>query len=301
MKKMIVAIAGTFCFLLALLAVKNEYARYLPSKAYGMKPVIERGEVEHLFIGSSMFRQGLDIHVLEEQLGESVYILSYNGNQPAFMAMELAYLLDQGVKINHLYVDLYGYTASANPWISDTKILLDTDLAFKWDTWKLMKAWNETSFLDFYELFVTANNEQLLTWPVHNKLLAGQFYKGGTLIQSAGTTEAALDYSLGVRDGVHEAQAEGYATIRNLADEHGIRLTFVETPKYHTMYEDETYQMLLSECLEAVEGREVLLFEGMKFDNTSPENFQDLIHLSCEGRKAYTRQMCRMLQAEETK
>ncbi len=299
MKKILCAVAAAFVLALLLIGIKNEYARYLPGGSYGMGPLIETGGSEYVFIGSSMFRQGLDIRVLEKELGKSVYLLSYNGNQPVFMAMELEYLLNEGVKISHLYVDLYGYTASAPPWISDKKILLDTDLRFKRETWSQMQAWNDTSLLDFYELFVTANNEQILTLPIHNRLLSSQFYKGGTLLYFAGTTEQALDYTLGDREGIHPAQEEGYARIIALAKEHGIALTFVETPKYQSMYEDETYQMLLSQCLEAVEGQEVILAEQIDFDNTSPEQFQDLIHLSSQGREAYTKQLCEKLLGSE--
>ena len=42
---------------------------------------VKKKSVDHLFIGSSMFRQGLSIDVLEEMLEGEVYILSYNGNQ----------------------------------------------------------------------------------------------------------------------------------------------------------------------------------------------------------------------------
>lgn len=295
MKKTICAVAAALVLVLALLGVKNEYARLLPSGAYGMKPLIEAGSMEHVFLGSSLFRQGLDIHVLEEELGDSVCILSYNGNQPALMAMELEYLLEQGVEITNLYVDLYGYTAASEPWISDTKILLDTDLAFKLDTWELMQAYNDTKFLDFYELFVTANNEQILTWPIHNKLLSSQFYKGGTLIHSEGTTEEALDYTLGAREGIHVAQAEGFERIIELAQEHGIRLTFVETPKYVTMQEDEDYQMLMEQCLQAVSGQQVVTAQGVEFDHTSTQHYQDLLHLSSPGRENYTRGLCKAL------
>ncbi|MCI8994612.1 MAG: hypothetical protein HFI30_02850 [Lachnospiraceae bacterium] len=295
--------AAVISFLLALgvLGIKNEYARYLPGGSYGMKPLVETGGAKHVFIGSSMFRQGLDIRVLEEELGDSVYILSYNGNQPLFMAMELSYLLDQGVEISHLYVDLYGYTAASSPWISDTKILLDTDLDFKWATWDQMKEYNHTSLLDFYELFVTANNEQLLTWPVHSRLLASQFYKGGTLVYSGGTTREALDYSLGEREGVHPAQEAGYKEIIRLAREQDISLTFIETPKYASMEGDETYTKLVSQCLKAVEGAPVVLAREVEFDNTDPCSFQDLIHLSSQGREEYTRELCRAILSGETR
>ena len=143
-----------------------------------------KGEIDHLFIGSSMFRQGLSIDVLEEELEGSAYILSYNGNQPAFMAMELEYMLKERLKIQNLYIDLYPYTAAATPWLSDTKILLDTDLAFKIQAWKLMAQYNDVKFLDFYELFVTANNEQLLTYTLNNRLVSTQFRNGANILRN---------------------------------------------------------------------------------------------------------------------
>ena len=88
-------LAGVLLAVLLLTGIKNEYARLLPVSSYGMQAVIRKKSIDHLFIGSSMFRQGLSIDVLEEELEGNVYILSYNGNQPAFMAMELEYMLEK--------------------------------------------------------------------------------------------------------------------------------------------------------------------------------------------------------------
>lgn len=84
MKKTLWGIALAFGLALLFTGLKNEYARFLPGGDYGMSPLVETGGAQHVFIGSSMFRQGLDIRILEEELGESVYVLSYNGNQPLF-------------------------------------------------------------------------------------------------------------------------------------------------------------------------------------------------------------------------
>ena len=111
------ALAVILLAVLLLTGIKNEYARLLPVSSYGMQAAIKKKSVDHLFIGSSMFRQGLSIDVLEEELAGNVYILSYNGNQPAFMAMELQYMLEEGLEVGTLYVDLYPYTAAATPWI----------------------------------------------------------------------------------------------------------------------------------------------------------------------------------------
>lgn len=296
---------GILLAVLLLAGIKNEYARFLPVSSYGMQAAIGKKSVDHLFIGSSMFRQGLSIDVLEEELEGSVYILSYNGNQPAFMAMELEYMLKEGLEVGTLYVDLYPYTAAATPWISDTKILLDTDLGFKIDAWELMAANNDTKFLDFYELFVTANNEQLLTYPIHNRLVSAQFRNGGNILTPGGQTKEHLDSlgMLGGREGIQETQMEGYKKILELAEDHGIRVCFIETPKYERMYQDADYMGLYEECTKEVrklteadvKDTSLILAEKLGFDFSEPACFQDLIHLSTEGRTLYTRLLCERL------
>lgn len=320
MKHMGKVLLGVFLAVLLFTGIKNEYARLLPVSSYGMQAAIKKKSVDHLFIGSSMFRQGLSIDVLEEELRGSVYILSYNGNQPAFMAMELEYMLKEGLEIGTLYVDLYPYTAAATPWISDTKILLDTDLKFKMDAWKLMTANNDTKFLDFYELFVTANNEQLLTYPIHNRLVSAQFRNGGNILTPGGQTKEYLDSlgMLGGRNGIQDAQIEGYEKILKLAKDHGIRVCFIETPKYERMYRDPDYMELYEACVEKIQelteevnlpfeenkraveadaaDSGIILAEELGFDFSAPACFQDLIHLSTEGRTLYTKLLCKRLE-----
>lgn len=301
MKRTIKILAGVVLAVLLVTVIKNEYARLLPVSSYGMQAAVKKGTIDHLFIGSSMFRQGLSIDVLEEELAGSVYILSYNGNQPAFMAMELEYMLEEGLEIGTLYVDLYPYTAAAAPWISDTKILLDTDLRFKMDAWNLMSSYSSAGFSDFYELFVTANNEQILTYPIHNRLVSAQFRNGGNLLTPGGQTKEYLDSlgMLGGREGLQEAQTEGYQRLLRLAQEHGIQVCFLETPKYVRMYQDEDYMELYRACIQQMEEFSgeafVVLAEDLDFDRENPECFQDLIHLSTQGRTLYTKLLCDQL------
>ncbi|MCI8599070.1 MAG: hypothetical protein HFJ10_11640 [Lachnospiraceae bacterium] len=305
MKRILRIGAGALLAVLLLIAVKNEYARLLPVSSYGMQAAIQKKSVDHLFIGSSMFRQGLSIDILESELEGTSFILSYNGNQPAFIARELEYMLEEGLEVKNLYLDLYPYTAAATPWLSDTKILLDTDLAFKIDAWNLMASNSETIFLDFYEMFVTANNEQLLTYPIHNRLVSSQFRNGGNLLITSGQTKEYLDSlgMLGKRDGLQEAQVEGYERILELAGSHNIQVYFLETPKYERMYQDEDYMELYAACIQEIrrlaEGKEdtviLSLSKELNFDHSNPGYYQDLIHLSTEGRTTYTRLLCQAL------
>ena len=311
MKRILLTIAGALLAALLLVLVKNEYARLLPVSTYGMQAAIAQGETENLFIGSSMFRQGLSIDVLEEGLPGSSYILSYNGNQPALMAMELEYMLEEGLEVKSLYIDLYPYTAAADPWLSDTKLLLDTNLDFKLRAWELIRRSSGASLSDFYEFFVTANNEQLLTYPVNNALVSSQFRNGGTLLEQAGKTREEL-YALGTlgsRDGLNEVQVEGYRRLAALAEEYDLNLYFLETPKYERMYADEDYLELYGLCLETVRGLEkewngkgsfrIICAEDLDFDSSDAGNFQDLIHLSAAGRTEYTRLLCGAVKSEE--
>ncbi len=297
MKKIITTVAAVIAAVALVIVLKNQYGSVLAGSTYGMPAAIKQGEIDHLFIGSSMFRQGLDIDALEANLDGNVYILSYNGNQPVFMAKELEYMLERGLKVENLYVDFYAYTLTAIPWISDTKMFLDTDLSFKIDAWKTMAASNDVSFGDFYEMFVTANNEQLLMYPINNAIVSSQFRNGGSLLALAGQNEEHLDtLDLGVREGLYESQLAGYDRIVELAKEYDIKLLFIETPKYEKLLSDTRegcYTQLLEEMTAWADaaGAEYLLAEEFDFDHSVGANFQDLIHLSAEGRKTY----CEML------
>ena len=297
MKKILTTVAAVLAAVALLILLKNQYGSVFAGSTYGMPALLKQGEVDHLFIGSSMFRQGLDIDALEENLDGSVYILSYNGNQPVFMAKELEYLLENGLKVENLYIDFYAYTLTAVPWISDTKMFLDTDLAFKMDAWKTMTAHNNVGLKDFYEMFVTANNEQIFMYPINNAIVSSQFRNGGSLLNMAGQTKEHLDtLDLGVRDGLFESQLAGYDRIVELAEEYDINLLFIETPKYEKLLTDTregSYSDMLKEMIDwaKTSGAKYLLAETFEFDHAKGENFQDLIHLSGEGRIDYCKKL----------
>ena len=76
MKKLLRTLLVTAIVLIALTGIKNEYARLLMSDAnYGLQALIVRStqsgragteESYDLYVGSSMFRQGLDVEELEK-------------------------------------------------------------------------------------------------------------------------------------------------------------------------------------------------------------------------------------------
>lgn len=301
MKKFVVTMAAAAVVVLFAIFLKNEYGSVFSGEVRGIPAVLEREEVDYLFIGSSMFRMGLDIDVLEEKLDGSVYVLSYNGNQPTFIAQELEYLLEQGLKINHLYIDFYTFSAIADPWIFDEKIFLDTDIKFKLEAWNKLDAYNHIGWLTFYEMFVTANNELIFTYPIYKKAEEPVYRNGGYLEFVEGkTTEELQEMERNPLGTVHEIQAEGYRQIFELAEEHDIPLLFLETPKYEKIREErgeECYFTTLEEMKNLADeiGITYVLSDEVGFDYEDAECFNDLIHLSSKGRSVYSENLCEYL------
>lgn len=335
MKKLLKTLLATGILLIALIVIKNEYARFLMSDAnYGLQALIARsgreartGKEYDIYLGSSMFRQGLDIEELE-QSGENPYILSYNGAQPFLIYRELEYLLDHQVKIRSITVDLFVNSIQREPWVEDPRLFLDTDLRFKVGLWKEMRETTGASWTDLWEMLVTANNEKLLTWYVDYPLVNSMFRNGGNLVVNSAASGDVLDGQLGSTEhhtGKHfemnERQVDSLLDIIRLCRREGISLRFVETPKYRTAvceqaYTDvmQAYCRLLREnmveyyltestvqSLQKYCGVNGAMDEAhiVPFDTTNPDDYTDVIHLSSEGRKCFTHNLIETMQRAE--
>ena len=319
MKRIVRTIIITVLISMLFIFLKNEYGRLLLSNAnFGMQVLITESRDDNyegvdLFVGSSMFRMGLDIHELYGAMGGDEFLLNYNGNQPFLEYREIQYLLDSGVEIKHLYMDMYAFSAASGPWLGDERILLQTDIAFKKNVWKEMYNTGNADIKDFWEMFVTANNDSLLTWPIYYFLVNNTSYRGGNLRESPGTTKealSALDMPIAANRTIQGDQREYLLKIIDLCYEKEIPLTFLETPKYIDMAQSEGYIELTEEYVTLLQDKNVeyylseatyrQLSERMGSDLSCGENhvvvfdseeasfFTDYIHLSADGKKEYS-------------
>ena len=336
MKKIVKVVAIAVAIALVLIAIKNEYARFLmQDTSYGMPAVIAEDREYRdnaddqgvtLFIGSSMFRQGLDIYSLEEGLDGRNYILSYNGNDPALEYLELEYLIDNDVRIAHLYMDMYTGSMIKSPWVSDDLIFLQTDTEFKLKVWNNIKA--DAGFSDFWEMFVSSGNDLLLSWPVYNTVASSVFYRGGNISQTASVngefqenvandnnTYLASPYEdLEPGDGFNDEQISYIRKIIKLCRDNEIEITFIETPKYISygisrdymemiykfalILEEENTQYYLSGTSKAsipTDAKLPHLKGTVEFDNSKADYYIDPIHLSPSGRTLYTQELAEIL------
>lgn len=261
---------------------------------YGMPALIEMGQVDNLFIGSSMFRQGLDIQEMNKDLGhDSNYILAYNGNQPIWEYMQLCYLINNGVKINSLYVDMYVYSAWEAPELEDEKMFLELDYANK--KWVYDKLPKDNLIKDWWQLWVSSNNEMIFFWPIYTHLVNTQFYQGGALNNAQAATFEQLEtqtvYS--IKGEMNTIQKEYLERIIDICKENSITLTFVETPKYYTIQNDNEYKNAMQEYRDFLTGEDIPMVSVKgKFDGMEATFFQDIVHLSSDGRREFTRMLC---------
>lgn len=281
-----------------LLFIKNEYTQYLlVDSNYGLPALSSRGGASNVFIGSSMFRQGVDIGTLTEA-GKDSYILAYNGNQPYLEYTILERLLERDVSVNRIYVDMYAYSAAAEPGLQDEKVLLEIGIHDKMCIFDEISQ-NSTAMKkvkDFSAMFITANNEALLVWPVSNFFVNRQFELGGSRYKAKGVTEEYLE-----KLGIPEAQEiicpiqEIYIKkIIALSKENNIEICFVETPKYVSVMNDNTYLTIMSEFEDLVRdnGAKTIRYgRDYLYDIDDSNNYIDMIHLSGDGRANFTRKL----------
>lgn len=304
MKKYMKCLTFSLLIGILLLTLKNEFSPLLLKDAsYGIPALIAQGYVDNLYLGSSMFRQGIDIMTLEDN-GEKNYILAYNGNQPALEYYQLKTLLNNGLKINNLYVDMYVYSAWAQPKISDVKMLMEFGLSDKWSLYKLLPS----DWKLFWQMFVTGNNELLSTWIINGQLVNSYFYKGGTTAKPSASDKIRLD-SLTlpeIDESMNPVQKEFSIKLIQLAKDNGINLVYLESPKYCNMADNPEYIRAMSQYIDFLESQDAAYIlcditwklTGQKenckyylYDNSNSEYYVDNGHLSYAGRLEYTQKI----------
>ena len=287
MKNIIKIFIISIIICLLIIIIKDQYQyKLLDNANYGMSSLIKKGSINNLYMGSSMFRQGID----PKYLDDDSYIISYNGNQPVMEEWILNNLLDHGLKINNLYFDLYPYILSDEVKISDSKIFMEQDLKGKYELYKIFY---DNDVNNFFKIFVTENNEAMFTWPLYFKLINSTYKNGGVIEGRDGLTEEDIN-ELEIPDvnkEVNQKQVKALINIINICKKNNINLVFIETPKYKRILNDKVYNDLLNYFINIINDNNGNYILAKDIDNNISNNainYVDLIHLSNEGRDLYT-------------
>lgn len=306
MKFLLKVLAFSLLGMLLVCAIKNCLSPYLPNENRGICGAAEMRGIKHLFIGSSMFRQGLDISVLAEELSEDSFILAYNGNQPVLIKRELECLKKRGVKIENLYLDMYLFSAASAPSLSDARILWDLDLPLKIEMFKDLVPFEKNKIVYAYSFFVSSNIQYLLSYPVSNFFIKNLYRKGGKngVSKGGGLKEASaksvkIDFFERVRKTFNESQKKALLEIIDTCKSQNINLVFVDTIKFGVIYNTPKYAALMKEYEDFLDssGVEYVRFKDAHSADFANDlnNFIDAVHLSDDGCRLFTKKLCREL------
>lgn len=169
---------------------------------------------------------------------------------------------------------------------------------------------------DFWELFVTSNNEAVLTWPFYQPLVDRSMFRGGNLRRNKGVTAKELkkmDMPDSSSETILPRQREYLIRLIELCREEEIPLIFLETPKYRELVGQENYMAIMEDYISLLKeyrvtfylseatdrelekrGKEELMCGAgfsIPFDSADPGMFSDYIHLSADGKKTYTKNL----------
>lgn len=300
MKKMIKTMLIAVVISIAIIVLKNEYSPALMKKSnYGMPALIEEGYVDKLFIGSSMFKQGLDVNELKALYGDNWYVLAYNGNQPVTELFVLEHLINSDFKLENVYVDMYAYSAFEDPDISDEKIFMELDLQSKSQLFNRVFA-RDVSPSIVWRSFVTANNEEIFTWPINSVVVNSQFYRGGSINKGSGNEYDRLISVTcpGIAENMNMFQKSAILKMSQLSKDYDFKLCFIETPKFESVETNENYISAMEEYRELLDSEsiEYISEDDYEFDNSNSNYFADILHLSGEGSTFFTKQIINRLE-----
>lgn len=293
MKKTVLTIIISFLIFLSVVVLKNCCSYLLPNNAFGIRYITAQDSVNNLFIGSSSFRKGIDMMALEKNLDPNTYMLTYNGNQPMNVYVELKQILEAGTKINTIVYELEPGMVDRGADLSDKRLLWDIDMKSKKEIWNYLSERDDADFFMFFDYYVSSNMDYMLTYPISYPLIAKRYYKGGNNGEdySAAKSKEELDMlPISEDPGIDALQKDSIVKIIDLCNDNGIDLIFLEPPKYIRMYEDKNFADKLSELtqfLKSVDAKTVLA-DDLGFDYSNPDFYSDLSHMSGEGMSEFT-------------
>lgn len=293
MKKKVLIIFSALLLSMILMFLKNSFSQYIPGSNHGMSELIRLNKIDNLFMGSSTIRLGIDPY----EIGEDDFILAYNGNEPTNIYNELDYLIKNNVSIKTLYIDMYVWTSTKSPWIDDLTILWDTDLKHIINIYSDM---NNASLKYAYEYFVSANNDYLFSYPISSSIINNYYYKGGANYASYSLGKDyldSLDFPHKENSRLVDEQINAIKKIKKLCDDNNINLVYIETPKYIKEANWQTYLRLMNDYKNILEQLNIkyVLASEINIDNSDPDYFIDLIHLSSKGREKYTEELIKYI------
>lgn len=300
--KTVLTIAAAFLVTALVMLAKNGLSCKLTGTSVGVPMIARQGEIDTLFIGASSFRKGINMKTFQEKYPGETYMLTYNGNQPMNMDVELTELLEANTKIKTLVVEFDPGMIDAHADLSDKRLLWDIGLKSKLYIWNLLSKREDVDFFMMYDYWVSSNIDYMFTYPVAKPMISKRYYRGGNT-----GDDDVKGLSLEELEAMPIKEAPGFsdlqkASLDNIIDNcaaGNIRLIVLESPNYEKMYTDSNYaekSALLKDYFTS-KGIDVITKDELNFDYTNPSYYSDLSHMSSEGMNVYTDEIIELLKS----
>ena len=300
MKKVLITLAAALLVIVSAVAFKNAYSCEMPIKNRGIRDAIHSGDLDVLFIGSSTFRSNIDMPTMDEAFDGKVYDISYGGNQLAATAVQYDEIRSRSDNSYGLIVfELGPLMLTEDVALSDSRVIWDLTWRGKNALWRSMYEAGNTDLSMFYEYYVTSGMDDLITFPVTEPFYATRYYKGAKTDESISPGKDRLESEkFDISDKVLvKAQADAVNDIIEECRRDGQDFIFVESPCYYRLQEDPVYQKYREEFLKILDDSKAdyILASDVDFDTHDPDFFEDMNHMSGEGRRVYTSELVDLL------
>ncbi|MCR4655290.1 MAG: hypothetical protein K5770_03560 [Lachnospiraceae bacterium] len=293
MRKIIFTLISAVFISSVIIFLKNTYSKDIPIGNRGIRDAVSQGDLDVLFIGSSTFRCDIDMPAMDEAYNGRVYDISYGGNQLVATDIQYDEIKERSENDYGLMVfELGPMMLTEKVALSDSRVIWDLSYKGKKELWEKMESAGTTDFSTRYEYFVSSGLDDLFTYPVTEPFYSTRYYKGAKTDEtpSPGLSvleNAEFDISNEV---LVPAQEDALKELIGKCKRDGQDFLFLECPHYYRLEEDPVYQRYLEHYISLLDSEEVdyLLASDISFDDHEPEYFEDMNHMSADGRKIYT-------------
>lgn len=292
--KLIITIIVAFLAATGVICVKNCYSYKLRNDAMGVRSVISKGHIDTLFVGSSAYRKGIDMHMIEEELPGESFMLTYNGNQPFNMLIELTEIINGGGDVDTIVMDFNPSMVDRGADLSDKRLLWDITMEGKDELWGELKKRDDASMFTWFDYWVSSNMDYMVTYPVAKPMISKRYYLGGGTQEDDAEGRTAVELSeleIVENPGVNTLQKDSLGEIIRICADNDIQLIFLESPRYYLMEDNVNYKAKSDELYAYITscGVTVLRAEDLGFDNKNAGYYADLTHMSGKGCRVLTK------------
>ncbi len=303
-KKIILTICIALLAAAAAVVCKNVFSCRIPIHNRGIDAVTKAGDLRVLFIGSSTFRSNLDIDLLDEAFDDKAYILAYGGNQ--YVACDIQYdeLKNRGAgPVDLLVLEFDPLLLTEEVKLSDSRVIWDLSWDGKKRLWEKMADSGNADFPLFFEYFVSAGMDDLITYPVTEPFYATRYNKGA---KTGVTPSSGMEYlesePFDISDvQIVDAQKEALLDLIAKCEADHQNYVLLESPHYHRLQDDPVYVKYHEQFAAILKEKNVpcIFAEDTDFNNADAAFFEDMGHMSTEGRRVYTQELIPLLAGQD--